>query len=177
MSAHVAPAAAPRFLGNPGIADRDEDDLDTVRGSVVRVTFQSPDTGFCVVRVRPEGFAHLVTIVGRMSGLHVGARVHARGSWIRHEKHGLQFDVRTIRIDVPEDEEGLTEFLGSGLLPGIGPRSATRLVRTFGHDVLGVVEKNPARLLSEARMGREKAREVHRAWLERRRWIGLVQTL
>jgi exodeoxyribonuclease V alpha subunit len=177
MTAHAAPAAAPKFLGRSEFEVRDEADLDAVRGSVVRITFQAPDTGFCVVRVRPEGFAHLVTIVGRMSGIHAGARVHAQGVWTRHERHGLQLDVRKIRIDIPEDEKGLAEFLGSGLLPGIGPRSATKLVQTFGSEVLGIVEKNPGRLLSECRMAKEKVREVHRAWLERRRWIGAVQTL
>lgn len=177
MTAHAASATAPKFLGRPGGGGREPAGLDSVRGAVVRITFQAPDTGFCVVRVRPEGFAHLVTIVGRMSGIHVGARIHALGVWVRHERHGLQLDVRKIRIDIPEDEKGLAEFLGSGLLPGIGPSSADKLVRTFGADVLGIVERNPGRLLSECRMGRDKVREVRRAWLERRRWIGAVQTL
>ncbi|HSK41214.1 MAG TPA: hypothetical protein VK943_15715 [Arenibaculum sp.] len=165
----------PTFLRRSEPADIPADDWDTLDGEVVRVTYFQPETRFCVARIRPDGFMHLTTVVGRMDGITAGARIHADGRWARHERHGLQFDARSVRVELPPETDGLVRYLGSGILPGIGPRKAEKLVGAFGRTVLDIVERDPRRLASEAGIPSSRIPEIRRAWQEQRRWIGIIQ--
>jgi exodeoxyribonuclease V alpha subunit len=104
-------------------------------GPVERITFHSAETGYCVLRVKVRGQRDLVTVVGHAAAIGAGEHVEAMGVWINDRQHGLQFKADSIQTTVPTTLEGLEKYLGSGMIKGIGPVYAKKLVTAFGQDV------------------------------------------
>ena len=119
---------------------------DNLAGPVERVTFHNPDNGFCVLRVKARGQRDLVTVVGHAPTISAGEFVQATGTWINDRTHGPQFKASFLRAAPPTTVEGIEKYLGSGMIRGIGPIYAKRLVQAFGEAVFDVIEAQPERL-------------------------------
>lgn len=133
--------------------------------SLERITYRSDETGYTVARVQPAGKRHLVTAVGKLVGAQVGEALRLEGEWISHPTHGRQFNVTTWQALLPTEIEGIRKYLGSGLIKGIGPKLAARIVEHFGADTLRVIEHEPERLSEVRGLGRKKD-DIVRAWRE-----------
>jgi exodeoxyribonuclease V alpha subunit len=107
-------------------------------GHVERVTFHSEESGFCVLRVKARGHRDLVTMVGHAAMISAGECITATGEWINDRNHGLQFKARFLKTSEPSSVEGIEKYLGSGMIRGIGPVYAKRLVKHFGKDVIDI---------------------------------------
>lgn len=137
-------------------------------GTVERVTFHNPETGFAVLRVQVRGHRDLVTVVGHIATIAPGELVQASGEWHRDRTHGLQFKTAYLHAAAPTTPEGIERYLGSGLIRGIGPHFARRLVEAFGADVLDVIEQSPARLRDVPGIGPLRAARIAEAWKSQR---------
>ena len=120
--------------------------LEHLAGSVERVTFHSEETGFCVLRVKVRGHRDLVTVVGTAPTITPGEYIDSSGWWVTDRTHGLQFKTTQLRVVPPTTLEGIERYLGSGMVKGLGPHFARKLVQTFGAEVFDVIERAPARL-------------------------------
>ncbi len=144
------------------------DRTQTLEGTLERITFQNDETGYTVARLIPRGKTHEVTIIGALAGLNVGEAVRLRGAWVTHPKHGRQFEVSSYQVELPATIEGIRKYLGSGLVKGIGPANATRIVDYFGLRTLEVIESDASRLQEVPGIGPKRAAGVARAWEEQR---------
>lgn len=153
--------------------------MDTLIGCIERVTFYNPENGYSVLRLRPErstlpsgGRAlnsdGLVTVTGNLPEISPGQYLRLNGSWINHPKHGQQFQVEICELTMPATLAGIRRYLGSGLIKGIGPRLADRIVAHFGKNILGVIENQPERLREVADIGAKRAHIIAVAWEEQR---------
>ncbi len=121
-------------------------DHEALTGLVERVTYQNAENGFCVVRVKARGHRELVTLVGHAATISAGEWVTASGNWINDGTHGQQFKARFLKTSAPTSVEGIEKYLASGMIPGIGPVYAKKLLRAFGDKVFDVIEAQPDRL-------------------------------
>src|SRR5271168_3523576 len=115
-------------------------------GLVDRVTFHSEENGFCVLRVKARGQRDLITVLGHAAMISAGEFVQASGSWINDRTHGVQFRASFLKATAPTTVEGIEKYLGSGMIRGIGPTYARKLVKAFGEAVFEVIAQDPARL-------------------------------
>ena len=129
-----------------GAPDRGAPGREALAGLVERVTFHSPESGFCVLRVKVRGERDLVTFVGQTAMISAGEWVTATGTWANDATHGLQFRARFLKTSAPTTLDGIERYLGSGMIRGIGPVYAKRLVQLFGQDVFDIIEAAPQRL-------------------------------
>jgi exodeoxyribonuclease V alpha subunit len=141
----------------------------TVRGMVERITFHNPDNGFSVLKVKPGGRRQEITVVGCVPGIAVGEVLEAVGEWFRDPRHGLQLKADTIVSFPPVSEEGMARYLGSGMIRGIGPEMADRLVKAFGKDVFNVIEDDPERLVKVQGIGKKRKDMISGAWEEQKK--------
>jgi exodeoxyribonuclease V alpha subunit len=140
----------------------------TISGTVERVTFQSPESGFCVLRIRVEGLQALVTVVGTAPDIKAGQWIDASGQWIQDPKFGNQLRADQLRISKPAGIDGMRKYLASGLVPGIGPGFAERLIEAFGQDVFDVIDNHPERLLEVEGIGRQRQSRILASWAEQK---------
>ena len=145
----------------------------TVEGEVARVTYENDDTGFRVLRVTVEGKSQPEPWVGVFRAAPPGTRVRATGRYERDPKHGEQLKVETLLTIAPSTMEGLERYLGSGMVPGIGPAYAKRIVEAFGMEALEVLDRSPERLTEVPGLGPKRADAVAKAW-ERQRAVGAI---
>lgn len=143
-------------------------DQTALSGLVERVTYHSSQTGYAVIRLKVGGRRDLVTVVGHLASVKAGEYLRASGRWVNHRDHGLQFQAEFMRCTPPTSLEGIEKYLGSGLIRGIGPHYAHRLVRTFGEEVLDVIEHEPERLTGVAGIGAKRAASIGAAWAEQK---------
>ncbi len=111
-----------------------------ISGVIERVTFHNDESGFCVLRVKARGQREDTTVVGSLPSVTAGEWLSAEGWWVRDKEHGLQFKATTMKTVPPTTAEGIERYLGSGLVKGIGPILAKKLVERFGAEVLDVIE-------------------------------------
>ena len=137
-------------------------------GSVERVTFHNEESGFAVLRVHVSGHRDLVTVVGRMATVTPGEAIQAGGAWMQDRTHGMQFKAVWLRSAAPTSLEGIEKYLASGLLKGIGPHFAKRLVAAFGADVFTVIEQEPVRLRDVEGIGPLRATRITDGWSSQR---------
>ncbi len=145
-----------------------EDAHEQLQGSVERITFHSEETGFCVLRVRVRGQRDLATVIGSAASIAPGEHIEARGHWVNDRQYGLQFKSRQLRVVPPSTLEGIEKYLASGMIPGIGPHFARKLVRAFGAGVFDVIEREPDRLLELEGIGPKRKEQVSQAWSEQK---------
>ena len=143
-------------------------DREVLAGSVERVTFHNAESGFCVLRTRARGRRDLVTVVGHAAMVAPGEWITASGEWANDRVHGQQFRARFIRTAEPSSVEGIEKYLGSGMIRGIGPVYARKLVRAFGEQVFDTIEVAPERLREVAGIGKVRAKRITDAWAEQK---------
>jgi exodeoxyribonuclease V alpha subunit len=137
-------------------------------GLVDRVTFHNPESGFCVLRVKARGQRDLITLVGHAAMISAGEFVQASGSWINDRTHGVQFRASFLKATAPTTVEGIEKYLGSGMIRGIGPVYAKKLVRAFGEAVFEVIEQEPSRLREVTGIGPKRGARIIAGWAEQR---------
>lgn len=133
-----------------------------------RVTFHNAESGFAVIRVHVADHRDLITVVGHIATVSPGEHVQASGTWERDRAHGLQFKATYLHTAAPGTLEGMARYLGSGLVRGIGPQLAERLLAAFGTDVFSVIEQTPARLRDVPGIGPVRAERIADAWRAQR---------
>lgn len=138
----------------------------TVEGSLERITFHNAETGYTVARIQPAGKRHHITVVGKLLGVQVGESLRLEGEWTSHPQHGRQFAATAWQAVLPADAEGIRKYLGSGLIKGIGPVMAQRIVDAFGADTLQIIETRSHMLYDVPGIGRKKADAIISAWNE-----------
>lgn len=137
-------------------------------GHVERVTFHSDESGFCVLRVKARGHRDLVTTVGHAAMISAGEWITASGEWTNDRNHGLQFRARFLKTSEPSSIEGIEKYLGSGMIRGIGPVYAKRLVKMFGKEVFDIIEATPERLREVQGIGPMRAAKITAAWADQK---------
>ncbi len=141
---------------------------EVLAGSVERVTFHNPENGFCVLRVKARGHRDLVTVVGHAAEISAGEWVTASGIWWNDRNHGQQFKATMLKASAPTTAEGIEKYLGSGMIRGIGPVYARKLVAMFGEQVFDIIEQSPERLREVAGIGKVRAERISRAWADQK---------
>ena len=152
-------------MENRGVENRNEPA--TLQGTISRITYQHPDTHYTVARIEIDG-ASGVTVVGTIFPVSEGEELKVTGFWKNHPRYGLQFQVSHWEKIDPATIEGIEKYLGSGLIKGIGPNYAKRLVSAFGLDTLKVLSDEPLRILEVDGIGEIRARRIMQAWQEQR---------
>jgi exodeoxyribonuclease V alpha subunit len=137
-------------------------------GPVERVTFHNAESGFCVLRVKARGHRDLVTIVGHAASISAGEWLTASGEWINDRTHGQQFKARFLKTSAPTTAEGIEKYLASGMIRGIGPVYAKKMVGTFGENVFDVIEASPDRLREVPGIGPVRAARIIKAWADQK---------
>ena len=137
---------------------------ESLAGLVERVSFHSPETGFCVLRVKARGHRDLVSVIGSAASVQAGEYITATGRWDNHREHGLQFRSSFLKVMLPTTLEGIEKYLGSGMIKGIGPHFAKRLVKAFKEAVFDVIEQEPARLREVDGIGPVRADRIIAGW-------------
>jgi len=139
-----------------------------LRGVLDYVTYHNEDSGFTIARFIREDTGEPITVVGTISARNVGETLEIRGQWTKHERYGNQFRVIEYRPVLPTSAEGIKRYLGSGLIKGLGPVTAERIVATFGDQTLDVIDTHPERLREVERLGPKRVRQIREAWEEQR---------
>jgi exodeoxyribonuclease V alpha subunit len=141
---------------------------ETLSGIVERVTFHNEENGFCVLRVKAKGVRELATVIGHAPSVNAGEFVDAAGEWIVDREHGRQFKCEQLRVAAPSTPEGIEKYLGSGVLKGVGPHFAQKLVAAFGDKVFDVIEQEPKRLREIAGIGPTRLDRITAGWSDQR---------
>src|ERR1700747_1846335 len=142
--------------------------LEVLAGLVDRVTFHNSENGFCVLRVKARGQRGLVTLVGHAGVISAGEFVQASGGWVNDRTHGVQFRASFLKATAPTTVEGIEKYLGSGMIRGIGPVYAKKLVRAFGESVFDIIEQEPGRLREVTGIGPKCAERIIAGWAEQK---------
>ena len=141
---------------------------EVLAGLVERVTFHNAESGFCVLRAKARGHRDLVTVVGHAAIISAGEWVTASGEWINDRAHGQQFKARFLKTSAPSSIDGIEKYLGSGMIRGIGPVYAKKMVKAFGEKVFDVIEAEPDRLREVTGIGAVRAKRITDAWAEQK---------
>lgn len=141
---------------------------EVLAGLVERVTYHNDENGFCVLRVKARGHRDLVTVVGHAATISAGEWVTASGEWINDLTHGQQFKTRFMRTSAPTSIDGIEKYLGSGMIRGIGPVYAKKMVTAFGEKVFDIIEAEPTRLHEVTGIGTVRAKRITDAWAEQK---------
>ncbi|HEY7350423.1 MAG TPA: ATP-dependent RecD-like DNA helicase [Ktedonobacterales bacterium] len=163
--------------------------IKTISGVVERITFQNEENGYTVARFLPDpthrspgasnsshrssrarkrGEEHLVTIVGTLISVVAGEALELKGFWQHHAQHGWQFSVHDYRSILPATAQGIRKYLGSGLIKGIGPKTAEKIVAQFDLETLSILEETPQRLIEVPGLGKRKVETIIAAWEEQK---------
>ena len=141
---------------------------EVITGLVERVTYHNAENGFCVLRVNVKGHKDLVTIVGNLHMISAGEFVQATGSWIHDRQHGNQFKAQFLKSTPPTSLEGIERYLASGMIKGVGPVYAKKLIAAFGENVFEVIEASPERLRQVTGIGQSRATQIIKGWADQR---------
>ncbi len=142
--------------------------MDRLRCVVERITYQNENNGFSVIKCKAKGFSDLVTVTGSMPEVHVGSVLNLTGEWRLDPKYGRQFVMNTFEETLPATVYGIEKYLGSGLVKGIGPEFAKRIVKKFGADTLNVIEDDPDKLIQVAGIGKLRVERIKKSWVEQK---------
>jgi exodeoxyribonuclease V alpha subunit len=141
---------------------------ETLLATVERITYYNEDNGYTVAQVTPEGRSYTVTVVGNLLEVSPGESLRLHGQWTRHTRYGRQFQVERYTTVLPATAAGIEKYLGSGLIKGIGPVMARRIVRRFKLDTLRVIEEEPQRLREVLGIGKKRVGLIKHAWEEQK---------
>jgi exodeoxyribonuclease V alpha subunit len=149
----------------PAVTTQNAATLDAV---LERLTYVNEETGYTVARVATDRSGDLLTVVGALLGAQPGESLRLVGRWSSHPKFGRQFEVDSYTTVLPATIQGIQRYLGSGLVKGIGPVFAERIVDHFGLDTLRVIEEEPARLIEVPGLGPKRTAKITAAWAEQK---------
>ena len=141
---------------------------ENIQGTLDHITFQNQENGFTVARLLQKGGAEPVTVVGTLAGVPVGSTLLLTGSWTLDARFGRQFRVEQYQLIKPNTLAGIERYLGSGLIKGVGPGLAARIVETFGLATLDVLDQEPDRLLEVEGLGGKRLETIKQAWQAQR---------
>ncbi|KZC02463.1 ATP-dependent RecD-like DNA helicase [Methylobacterium radiotolerans] len=143
-------------------------EIEALAGTIERVTFHSPETGFCVLKVQARGKRDLVPVIGHAPAIAAGEWITATGIWHTDRQHGVQFKADTLKVTPPTGVEGIEKYLASGHMRGIGPAMAKRIVAAFGESTFEIIEAEPQRLPEVAGIGPKRAARIIAGWAEQK---------
>ena len=158
----IAAVAARPFPGSAG------PEIEALAGTIERVTFHSPETGFCVLKVQARGKRDLVSVIGHAPAIAAGEWITATVIWHTGRQHGVQFKADTLKVTPPTGAEGIEKYLASGHMRGIGPAMAKRIVAAFGEGTFEIIEAEPQRLPEVAGIGPKRAARIIAGWAEQK---------
>ena len=138
--------------------------METLSGTVERITFHSEDTGYSVMKVTVGTRSDAITVTGKVAAIHVGEHIEASGTWVQIPQWGRQFRAETIRTTAPSSHEGIEKYLGSGLIEGIGPVYAKKLVSKFGDKIFDIIDHESKRLQEVEGIGSKRRQEIKASW-------------
>lgn len=137
-------------------------------GQIETITYANEDNGYIVAKVTAQGHSEPVTVVGRLPAVAPGEILDMSGTWKDHSKYGEQFEVGTYTIKVPATVYGIRKYLGSGLIKGLGPKMAERIVGAFGKETLDVIEHHIEKLIRIEGIGKKRVESIRTAWTEQK---------
>jgi exodeoxyribonuclease V alpha subunit len=149
----------------------------TLEGHLERITYFNEATHYTIARLKPSNLDTGVTVVGYLAGVSPGETIKVKGTWETHRKYGQQFKIQSFDVTLPAAVDGIRKYLASGIIKGIGPSMASRMVTVFGADTLEIIEKSPARLLEVDGIGEAKVAMIQSAWQEHHALRTLMQFL
>lgn len=155
-------------MTRPAKSQPESSTQEVLAGLVERVTFHNSDNGFCVLRAKARGHRDLVTVVGHAAIISAGEWITASGEWVNDHTHGQQFKARFMRTSAPTSIDGIEKYLGSGMIRGIGPVYAKKMVNAFGEKVFDIIEAEPERLREVTGIGLVRAKRITDAWAEQK---------
>ncbi len=142
--------------------------MDHLRCVVERITYQNAENGYTVIKCRAKNYSDLVAVVGTMPDVHVGSVLSLEGTWKVDKKYGRQFSVEKWEETLPATVYGIEKYLGSGLIKGIGPKFASRIVQKFGKDTLNIIEETPDLLVQVEGIGTVRIERIRRSWQDQK---------
>lgn len=142
--------------------------MEHLRCVVERITYQNAENGYTVLKCRVKNYHDLVTVVGVMPDTHAGSVLSLDGFWKMDAKYGRQFSVEHFEETLPATVYGIEKYLGSGLVKGVGPKFAKRIVEKFGEDTLDVIEECPEKLLKVPGIGKIRVERIRTSWQEQK---------
>ncbi len=142
--------------------------MESLNGVVERITFFNEDNGYSVIKIKSQAFPELVTVVGKMGCVNIGSVLNLQGQWIFDSKYGKQFEAHIFTEAVPATTAGIEKYLGSGLIKGIGPVNAKRIVKRFRADTIRIIEEEPGRLHEVEGIGPKRIEMIKKAWEEQK---------
>ena len=142
--------------------------MEFLRCIVERITYTNEENGYTVLRTRARGYKEVVTAVGNMAAVNIGAILSLKGEWKVDGKYGRQFAVSEYEETLPATVYGVEKYLGSGLIKGVGPKFAGRIVKAFGAETLQVIEEAPDRLHEVPGIGKTRVEMIKKAWQEQK---------
>lgn len=140
-----------------------EKDEKNIRGVLEKIVFKNPDSGYMVGRIR-TGDDELVTVVGKVFELQCGEELEIQGSWIVNKKYGKQFEITKVKAHTPSTTVGIENYLGSGLIKGVGPVMAKKIVEKFGKKTLDVLDDDPEKLSGIEGIGQKRIKQIIKSW-------------
>jgi exodeoxyribonuclease V alpha subunit len=141
---------------------------EVLAGLVERVAYHNEENGFCVLRIKARGHRELVTVIGHAAVISAGEWITATGEWINDRTHGQQYKAKFLKTSEPTSLDGIEKYLGSGMIRGIGPVYAKKLMRAFGEKVFNTIEAEPERLREVMGIGPVRADRITAAWAEQK---------
>jgi len=142
--------------------------IERIQGQVERITYSNEENGYCVLKVKTPGRRDFVTVVGNFVAITPGEVIRMEGVWSQHARYGEQFKVDRYETATPATVEGIKKYLGSGLIKGIGPVMAKRIVSRFGENTLEIIDNHSERLREVPGIGRYRVGQIQKAWDEQR---------
>ena len=138
--------------------------METLQGILERIVYENPDTGYTVGRLSARDHSELITVVGNLASVNPGESLLLRGEWVDNARYGRQFQIDKYETILPANVVGLRKYLGSGLIKGIGPKMAARIVQKFGMDTMDIIDHEPEKLARIPGIGRHRVKIIKEAW-------------
>ena len=142
--------------------------MDEIHGHIERITFQNADNGYTVARLKEPGKKDLTTVVGTLTSVQAGESVRCKGFWKNDINYGYQFQVQEYEVERPSSEQGIKKYLSSGLIKGIGPAFAERIVEYYKLETLDIIDANPDNLLEINGIGAKRVERIKSCWAEQK---------
>ena len=149
---------------NPAVPEKPKHSTMKLRGVVERITYQNPENGYTVLKCAVKNYNDLVTVIGNLLDVNVGSVLLIDGNWKVDSKYGRQFVAESWEETLPATVFGIEKYLGSGLIKGVGPKFAKRIVGLFGTDTMDVIECDISRLKEVEGIGEKRIRQIHESW-------------
>lgn len=147
---------------------------EVLRGLVDRVVFHNEDNGYCILKIVPEGKRDVVSLIGKAPRVVAGEEFEARGVWEPNRDFGPQFKADELKLRRPDSLDGIERYLGSGLIDGIGPKYAKRIVEKFGPKVFDIIENESKRLEDVEGVGKKRRMEIRVSWMKQKAIHGIM---